>query len=83
MRFQMRFQVRFLLLLVVLLTGCATGCANVTTLYRDAQGKVYRVETKGSVKTTIKQGDEEIIQDTKQEPLIDIKPEIPISKFGL
>ena len=59
------------------------GCSSVTTLHRDCDGRIWKVETRGSCKTVIKQGGEEIEQDNKQEPFINISPEIPVSAIGL
>lgn len=58
------------------------GCSSSTTLYRNEKGKVYKIETTGKCRTEIKKGDETIIQDSKSEPFINIKPEIVGGKLG-
>jgi hypothetical protein len=57
-----------------------SGCASSTLIHRDGEGVVYKVESRGNVKTVVKQDGVEISQDSRQEPLL--KFEIPAMKVG-
>jgi len=56
--------------LCVIMALALSGCASYTQVYRDDEGRVYKVESKGTVKTIIQEGNSTIEQDTKNEPLI-------------
>ncbi len=47
-----------------------SGCASYTQIYRDQDGRIYKVESKGTVRTVVTEGSSIVEQDTKNEPLI-------------
>lgn len=63
-----------ILLICIFLSGCTTW----TRIYRDAEGRIEKVESSGSVKTIIKENEFRVEQDSKAEPLI----KLPDVKFG-
>ena len=66
------------LLFSILLIGiCLSGCTTWTKIHRDTEGRIEKVESSGSVKTIVKEGDLHIEQDSKNEPLIKM-PDIKI-----
>ena len=71
-----------LVLIVCLLVGCGP---TRTTVFRDTTGRIFRIETEGRAITVIEydKDKERIEQNTKQDPLINIKaPDIVGGKIG-
>lgn len=64
--------VRFLcqVFIVTFFAITLSSCASYTQIYRDQDGRIYKVESKGTVRTVITEGSLTIEQDTKSEPLI-------------
>lgn len=64
--------VRFLcqVFIVTFFAITLSSCASYTQIYRDQDGRIYKVESKGTVRTVITEGSSTIEQDTKSEPLI-------------
>lgn len=66
--------------LLLISTISLIGCSSVCTLHRDTDGHIWRVESKGTVKTVIKEDGLEVEQDSRNEPFF--KLEIPATKIG-
>ncbi len=66
--------------LILILIPFICGCGVTTQIYRDKEGRVYKVESRGGpVRTVIKEEGVEIEQDSKKEPF---QLEIPLTKIG-
>ncbi len=65
--------------IILILIPFICGCAATTEIFRDEEGRVYKIESRGAVHTTIKEGDSHLEQDSKKEPFT---LEIPLTKVG-
>ena len=68
------------LIAIVLAGTILSGCTTWTKIHRGLDGQIEKVESSGSVKTIVKEGDLHIEQDAKNEPLIKL-PDVKVGNI--
>ena len=65
---------------ILLMSMLLVGCGVTTEIFRDKEGRVYKVESKGGpVRTIVEEEGVKIEHDSKKEPFT---LEIPLTKIG-